>query len=81
MIAGPDGRSNGTESEKPTTAATTALSTAIEKIPRMLRASSNPVTAGSTRKLNTRITPANCIANAITRPSVKYRNRFQKVTR
>ena len=28
MIAGPDGRSNGTDSEKPTTAATTALSTA-----------------------------------------------------
>ena len=27
-----------------------------------LRASSKPVTAGSTRKLNTNITPANCIA-------------------
>ena len=70
-MAGPDGRSNGTESEKPTKAAPSADATDQKNTPRIVCDSSSPVTAGSTRKLNTSITPANCMADAITMPSVR----------
>ena len=81
MIVGPEGRSKGTDSENPINPARSALMMEIVNVPAMLRASSLPVTAGRTRKLNTSITPANCMANAMTSPRVRYRNRFQNVTR
>src|SRR5688500_10896948 len=71
MIAGLVGRSKRTDSENPIRLATRADTTDHKKTPAMLRDTSSPVTAGSTRKLNTSITPADCIANAITTPSVK----------
>ena len=37
MIAGPDGKSSGTDTEKPTIAATTALTRATANTPAMLR--------------------------------------------
>src|SRR4029453_401270 len=74
-IAGPHGKSKGTESENPTNAATSADATDQKNTPRIVRDRRSPVTAGNTRKLNTSITPANCIADAITTPSVRYSRR------
>ena len=71
MMAGPEGRSYGTESANPTTAARSAERTETKKVPAMLRERRSPVTAGRTRKSKTSITPANCIAKAITSPSVR----------
>src|SRR5688500_1275168 len=77
MMAGLVGRSNLTDSVNPINPATSADTTDHKNTPAMLRDTMRPVTAGSTRKLNTSITPPDCIANAMTTPSVKYRSRFQ----
>src|SRR5687767_12984036 len=81
MIVGLVGMSNGIESEKPTTAATSALPIAQRNIPPIVDDSSSPVTAGSTRKSKTSITPANCIATAMTTPSDRYNSWFHRPMR
>jgi hypothetical protein len=74
-IAGPDGRSKGTDNENPTNAARSADTTDQKNAPRIVCESRSPVTAGSTRKLKTSITPAYCMAEAMTTPSVRYSSR------